>query len=87
MCCDARSRTAIEAQRRVDQLKRLEQSIMARTVQIVRVGTRVELRGWTDRGDWTDACVLHALQHSTDFRVRTAVQQATGGMMFAGHSH
>lgn len=87
MCCDSKSRTQIEQEQRAAQLKRLEQSLKAKVVQIVRNGNRAELRGWTDRGDWTDACVLHAMQHSTDFTVRTMVATATAGLVVAGHSH
>lgn len=54
-------------------LKELEKQLKEKSARIVRVGNKVSIKGWDNRGGWCDACAIRQLKLSTDFQVRQVV--------------
>jgi len=82
--------TANERERlqREAQLKALERQLKERSARIAKVGNRISIEGWNERGGWCDACALRALKNSADIRVRQMAAEALGvrNAVF-GHGH
>jgi hypothetical protein len=89
MPCYTQTREAKEQAERDRQLAELEKELVARTAKIVRIGNRVSIEGWKERGGWCDACAVRKLSTSNNARIRQMVATAaptTTGITF-GHGH
>lgn len=54
-------------------INELEKLLKEKKAKITRVGNKVSIEGWDNRGSWCDACALRKLRTSADFKVRNLV--------------
>jgi len=89
MVCDMISQEEVEKRRRAKQLADLQKQLREKSAQIARVGNRVEIKGWAERGSWCDACAIRALRQSADASIRMMVAQAApvNQPLTFGHGH
>ena len=79
-----------QAQRdREAQLRQLEQRLKEGAARIAKVGNRVSIEGWAERGGWCDECAIRRLRQSADFRIRQMVAAAIpqSATVTFGHGH
>lgn len=96
MVCDTVSQAELDRRERErllkereEQLQKLENELKNKSARIVKMGNRVSIEGWSERGGWCDACVVRKLRQSSDPFVRHLVETTVPteqGITF-GHGH
>jgi len=88
MPCNTKTRAEIEQARQVRRIKALDAAIRAKAARIVKVGSKVSIDGWADRGDWCDECAMRWLKVNGSQEVRRQIAAVVGtGQVVYGHGH